>query len=219
MAEPRSGGPYIWVTLLAKLLAGEESCEAASWFRAQHESYSWERQPSPFDSAQWQIEHTALVHDVQEDLVSNGFVFSVEHQNGFQLRGITAILAGRPDLIAVRHGSHTVIDAKTGRPKDSDVVQVMLYMWALPLALPRYRGMVFDGRVVYRDHAVDVPASAVDAGFIERVVSLIRRLAAPESPVKVPSAWECGRCPITRADCPERAEEEQDLAAIGTDAF
>ena len=218
MAEPRPGGPYIWVTALTKLLSGEDSCEAASWFKAQHESYSWERQPSTFDSAQWQIEHTALVHDVREDLISKSCQVSVERQNDFRLSGKTATLAGRPDLISLGVGSTTVLDAKTGRPKDSDVIQVMLYMWALPLALPQYRGMAFDGKVAYRDHAVEIPASAVDAGFIERVVSLIRRLAAPESPVKVPSAWECGRCPITRADCPERVEE-QDLATVGTDAF
>ena len=217
MAEPRPGGPYIWVTLLSKLLAGEDSCQAASWFKAQHESHSWKRQPSTFDSAQWQIEHTALVHDVRQDLISKDFEVCVERQNGFQLRGATAILAGRPDLIAVRHGAHTIIDAKTGRPKDSDVIQVMLYMWALPLALPQYRGMAFDGKVAYRAHAVEIPASAIDARFIERMVSLIGRLAAPESPVKVPSSWECGRCPITRVDCPERVEGV--TAEVTTEAF
>ena len=162
MAEPRSGGPYIWVTLLSKLLAGEDSCEAASWFKAQHESHSWERGPSTFDSAQWQIEHTDLVHDVREDLISKGCQVSVERQNEFRLQGKTATLAGRPDLIALGDGFTTVVDAKTGRPKDSDVVQVLIYMWALPLALPQYRGMALDGRVAYRDHAVEIPASAVD---------------------------------------------------------
>ena len=45
MAKPRSGGPYIWVTLLSKLLAGDESCEYAGWFKAQHEPQSWQRGP------------------------------------------------------------------------------------------------------------------------------------------------------------------------------
>ena len=218
MAELRSNGPYIWVTLLSKLLSGDESCEAAGWFKAQHESHTWQREPSTFDSAQWQIEHTALVHDVRENLVAGKYQVFVERQNDFRVLGKTATLAGRPDLIALGDGFNTVIDAKTGRPKDSDVIQVMLYMWALPLALPQYRGTVFDGRVAYRDREIEVPASAVDARFVERMGSLIGRLASPVSPVKVPSSSECGRCPITRADCPERAEQE-DLAAVGTDAF
>ena len=218
MAEPRNTGPCIWVTLLSKLLAGDESCEHAGWFKAQHDPHSWQRVPSTFDSAQWQIDHTALVHDLREDLTIRNFQVFAERQNEFRLQGKTATLAGRPDLIAQRDGSATIVDAKTGRPKDSDVVQVLLYMWSLPLALPQYRGMVFDGRVAYRDHDVQVPASAVDSRFIDRMASLIGRLAAPIPPVRVPSAWECGRCPITRTDCSERVEQE-DLAAVGTDAF
>ena len=217
MAEPRSGGPYIWVTLLSKLLAGDESCEHAGWFKAQHDPHSWQRSPSTFDSAQWQTDHTALVHDLREDLTIRNFQVSVERQNEFHLFGKTATLAGRPDLIAQQDGSATIVDAKTGRPKDSDVIQVMIYQWAVS-HVPQYRGMVLDGKVVYRDHAVEIPASAVNSRFIERMASLIGRLAAPKSPVKVPSAWECGRCPITRVDCPERVEQE-DLAAVATDAF
>ena len=48
MAELRKHGPYIWVTWLTRLLAGENSCEWAAWFRAQHESWSWTRVPSGF---------------------------------------------------------------------------------------------------------------------------------------------------------------------------
>ncbi len=51
MAQLRSTGPYVWVTWLLKLLAGESSCEWASWFKAQHEGWSWSRMPSDFDQA------------------------------------------------------------------------------------------------------------------------------------------------------------------------
>ena len=49
MAERRRNGLYIWVTWLTRLLVGENSCEWAAWFRARHESWSWERVSSGFD--------------------------------------------------------------------------------------------------------------------------------------------------------------------------
>ena len=65
MAELRTNGPYIWVTWLTKLLVGENSCEWAAWFRAQHEGWSWEKVPSTFDMAGWQIKHTAGINEVR----------------------------------------------------------------------------------------------------------------------------------------------------------
>ena len=44
----------------------------------------------------------------------------------------------------------------------------MLYQYALPRALDRYRGMEIRGRVAYPDHTVDIPAEAVDEEFILR---------------------------------------------------
>jgi len=42
--------PYIWITWLTKLLVGENSCEWAAWFRANHECRSYDKVPSPFDA-------------------------------------------------------------------------------------------------------------------------------------------------------------------------
>ena len=58
MAGLRKNGPYIWVT---RLLVGENSCEWAAWFRAQHESWSWERVFSGLDQVSWQMAHTGKV--------------------------------------------------------------------------------------------------------------------------------------------------------------
>ena len=43
MARTRETGPYVWVTWASKLLAGDASCEWASWFKAQHDGNSWAR--------------------------------------------------------------------------------------------------------------------------------------------------------------------------------
>ena len=108
-----------------------------------------------------------------------------------------------------------IVDAKTGKPRASDIAQVMLYMYAVPRALSRCQDMTFHGKVVYRDHEVDIPARAVDDDFVERATDLIRRLASQTEARRVPSAQECRWCEVQ--DCPERVQAELQEAA--TDDF
>ena len=74
----------------------------------------------------------------------------------------------------------------------------MIYMYALPKAMPEYRDAKFSGEIVYNDHTHRVPQGGIDQGFIRNLGSLIRRIAAPEPPVRVPSAQECRFCDISR---------------------
>ena len=57
-------------------LAGENSCEWATWFRARHESGSWEQVPGDFDRAGWQMAHTAMVNDSREHWEALGYAGS-----------------------------------------------------------------------------------------------------------------------------------------------
>ena len=109
-------------------------------------------------------------------------------------------------------------DAKTGQPRISDQVQVMAYMYAVPLAFPEYKGMSVGGLVIYEDHEVAIPPEAVDGAFKTDMADLIHRLSSDEPARKVPSGPECGFCDITPEDCPERIEDG-DLHAGSTDDF
>ena len=197
--------PYIWTTWLARLLAGESQCEWAGWFRAHYQD--WVKRPSDFDSARWMMDHTALVNEARESREKLGYEVFTEDQNSFRLQGATATLAGKPDLIAVKGNDLVIVDAKTGRPSPHHSVQVLTYMYAVPLAKTEYRGMEFRGHVIYPDGNVQIPASGLDRRFIDRLGALIRRLADENPARKVPSASECRWCDITAADCPERVEE------------
>ena len=81
----------------------------------------------------------------------------------------------------------------------------MVYMYAVPRALRQYGGVEFDGKIVYEDNEIVIPASAVDETFITNLGQLIRRVASSTPARKVPSAMECGFCNITKAECAERA--------------
>lgn len=201
--------PYIWVTWLSKLLAGDNSCEWASWFKAHYERSSYRQIPDTFDSASWQVEHTSLINTLVGQLEAGGKTVYIDRQNAFTLSGKVATVGGRPDIIAVSAGAATVYDVKTGRPKTSDQVQVMIYMYAVPLAFPQYKDVELDGAVVYNDHTVDIPADGVGTRFLEDLLDLILRLSSPTPARRVPSAIECGFCEITSEDCSERVESQQ----------
>ena len=131
MAYLRDGHPYIWATWLAKILAGDSSCEWAAWFKARYDSKSWQR-VARSDFSAWAIAHTALLDRSRRQWDDRGFSTFVEDQNSFRLRGDVATLAGKPDLIAVNGTRAVISDAKTGQPKPSHQAQVMLYMYAVP---------------------------------------------------------------------------------------
>ena len=216
MAQKRSGRPYIWATSLPRLLTGENSCEWAAWFKAHHEN--WAKVPNDFDQAKWMLDHTALVNRVREQQESIGHAVSTENQNTFHLRGATATLAGKPDLIAEKSHQVTVIDAKTGRPSPGHRIQVMIYQYAIPRALKQYEDRDVQGRVAYPDANAGAPASAVSPEFIGNLAGLIRRLASDTPARRVPSAAECRFCDITAADCSARIESDQDTTGE-TEAF
>ena len=216
MPQPREH-PYIWATWLPRLLTGENSCEWAIWFKAHYQD--WTRQPSDFDQAQWLLDHTPLVNERIRNWEVGGYDVNVEAQNRFELRGSTATLAGRPDIIARREDDSVVVDAKTGHDSPSHAVQVMIYLYAVPKALQRYQNARLRGQVTYRDHTVRVPAEAVDETFVQNLGALIRRLSADEPARRVPSRQECRFCDITAADCPARVEEAGPAAVGSTDDF
>ena len=197
--------PYIWTTWLPRLLTGENSCEWAVWFKAHYQD--WARVPSDFNQAQWMLNHTALLNKRRNNWEVGGFDVDVEGQNGFQLRGRSATLAGRPDLIAHKDDEAVIVDAKTGQESPSHVVQVMIYLYAVPKALAQYRNGKLRGQVTYCDHTVRIPAEAVDDQFVQNLGTLIRRLSADKPARRVPSPQECRFCDISAADCPARVDE------------
>ena len=129
--------PYIWASWLPRLLTGENSCEWAIWFKAHYQD--WARSPSKFNQAQWMLNHTALLNKRKANWKHGGFDVNIEGQNSSELHGRSATLVGKPDLITQRDGQAVIVDVKTGQDSPRHVVQVMIYLYAIPRALERYR--------------------------------------------------------------------------------
>lgn len=198
--------PYVWVSWITKLLAGESSCVWSAWLRAHFQTA---KPPSQFDLGTWQMDHTALLRKVAAEYEREGYTVYTEGQNLFTLKGKSGILSGKPDVVAVKGDSGVIVDTKTGAPKASDRVQVLVYMWALPKASPAFAGVRFEGKVVYKSGYNLIGPDEVNESFVKRVVGLLKEVCGDAEPHKAPSFSECQYCPITPEDCVERVETEK----------
>ena len=176
--------PYIWTTWLPRLFTGESNCEWAIWFKAHHQG--WNRKPSDFNQADWLARHTALLNEHRDLWIQRGYDVRIEDQNAFRLRGHSATLAGKPDLLVLNKDHVLMTDVKTGRERPWHRYQLMIYMYALPRAMPEFREARIAGEIVYPNQTQRVPQGGIDQGFVRDLSALIRRIAAPEPQYRVP---------------------------------
>lgn len=216
MATPRHGKSFLWVTWLAKLLAGDQ-CLWRVWFQSRHSYVKFE--PRKFDLAQWNREHNELMRRRRLELEREGFLVTAEDANAFRLHGQAAVLCGKPDLVATKPGLALVVDGKTGRERDSDLWQVLLYLYALPKCRPDLvKDCALEGEVQYgqTDERITVTPDELTPERVEQVVTVIRAVSGAQAPARVPSLHECERCNVGPSDCPQRVTE---APAVLTTAF
>ena len=196
--------PNVWATTPAKLMAGDQQCQFAAYLKAK---FRVPKRPSDFDLATWTAQHNALVQAKAEALSAEGYEVFLEGQNAFQLVGKTgAVLAGRPDIVAVKGDEARVIDCKTGQPRAGDHYQVLLYMYVLPKSHEACKGKAVSGEVMYTNGVVDIPPEAVDEAFVAQFGATMQRILADEPPLAAPSYHECRFCDIGKAHCPYRVD-------------
>ena len=121
--------PYMYATWIARYLVGEKSCQWAAWFKTNNQGF--DRVPSTFDSARWNMEHTDLLNELADRLDARGCRLYIERQNEFKTESPNSglVIHGRPDIIAVDpEGRATIYDVKTGQESDSHVAQVQIYI-------------------------------------------------------------------------------------------
>lgn len=214
----RHGNPYVYTTWLTGLLAGEDNCPYAPWFKAH---YQFDKLERGFDLAGWKAEHSAMVNGRRAELETEGYTVTVEDQNTFKLLGATATLSGKADLVARRGAEVLVVDCKGGKARDADFYQVLIYLFALPLVWAKQQPTLFAagplrwrGEVCYRDHRLPIEPEELTRDQVARLTALVRQCGASERPAKVPSARECRCCDLGRNDCAERVEAVDDAVTV-----
>jgi len=215
MAMPRPE-PYVWVTWITRLLAGEANCEWALWFRAH---YKYEKLPPETDFAVRNARHAELVRNRIMELEADGFTVYQEDQNTFSLPGRVVTLGGRPDIIAVKGELGLVVDCKTGVKKNSDHFQILTYMLVLPLVNAVCKGRSLSGEITYSDHAVRLSPGDLDSEVRRLITTVLRRAGDVEPSRRVPGYSECRFCDISKADCADRVEAAPIAGSSDHDLF
>ncbi len=133
MVDKKRRKPYVFTTWITKLLSGEQACWFAAWFKSNH-TYD-KTKDDEFDREGWQKKHDAIVNRREAELKSEGWTTRKEAEAEFIVEGRAADVAGKPDLVAVKGDRAIVVDGKSGRPKQADLWQVRVYVFALLLLI------------------------------------------------------------------------------------
>lgn len=202
----RAGKRYLYATWLAKLMGGGQ-CLWSVWFRGKYKYAKFEQDAS--NLPEWNRAHTRLMQQRRAQLEREGYRVFWEEDTEWKLEGQRAVLAGKCDIVAVRPDLALISDGKTGRERESDVCQVLLYLYALPKCRPDLVGdRPLEGEVFYKHgEPVSVTPDALTPQRVDAMVQLIQIVSADEAPLKAPSRGECRFCSIGPKDCPERFSE------------
>lgn len=208
--------PYIWVTWITGLLAGDDLCQWAAWFKAHNQGYDKRARSDGALLVQWKAAHAEQVRDRAAQLQAEGWLVFLEQQNRLRLRGHVAELAGAADIVAVKMPAEgagpkapveaLIVDVKSGKERDKDVWQVFVYMRFLPLVhdvLRHYQDrLVLHGEVRYPNGSVEFNGKSINEKSQARIKAVIQTVAGVDQPRRVPSESECLYCDI--AQCPDR---------------
>lgn len=198
-------------TWLPKLIIGDITCRWSVWFMANH----FYAKGIESDWSDFRRRHNELVDRVRRERVSAGETVTLESQNTFRIRRGSVELKGTPDLVASRPDRITVIDAKSGQRRDSDAVQVKLYMACLPRYFEKYRGTPVYGQVAYLNGPdVEIEPEEATGEFLADLGTWLDLIESDDAPAKVPSVANCRFCKVTKDDCPERVETEPELVDV-----
>lgn len=207
----RFGGPYIWVTWITGLLATDDQCHWAPWFKAHFKFNKVERSDSAL--TKWKAEHGEMVNDVVRELTADGWQVFLEAQNKFTLHGKAATVGGVADIVAVRGTEVRVVDCKSGKPRDKDFWQVCLYLMILPLTHDACKAPArLVGEVRYRDHSLWIQPEEFTADIRAKIAEQIRETGGALPPRRVPSFRECQFCDISSTDCKDRIQKSTEMA-------
>ena len=200
--EPRPR-KYCYPTWITKILAGENQCGYSAWYKVNfvYQKIKEDKDREAFFK-EYTDRHDAIVRSRAVALKLEGW--TVKTEVPFRVAGKTGDVSGRIDIVAMKGDDALVVEVKSGKPRQSDHWQTLLYLLLLPLDW--LKGfLTVRGEVEYSDETVDVrPLTAAER---EKLGETLRLVTGDVAPPAVPSEGDCRYCDIARCEYRYRASE------------
>lgn len=208
--------PTFWCTAIAKSLSGDQPCLLSTWLSGRKSTKAKRPRENAADLALWKVNHTEQLTGIVDRLKADGWKVSVERF--FRVPGTYSVISGKADVVAQQKEKRPlIVDAKSGEPRESDVLQVCIEQVMMPLAWDA-PGMIFDGKVIYQTHDVAVTPAHADQ-IRPRVFALLKKLGTIARPEASPSESACRFCDVPDDVCPDRFKSETALEPPPSELF
>lgn len=217
MAERRRGEPRIWITNVTGLMADDAKCRWSAWFKAR---FKYKPEKDDFDSKDYKAKHKLARDQRVEELKAEGWVVRIEDAVKFELRGNLVIVAGKPDILAIKEDEKRirVEDPKTGKKYLKHWYQNAIYMrWIRKVLGARYSTYSVEGALLYYDiedgvprltERIEMTLEEITPTVMQCIVGELQSVGMNIPPEKTPSELECLYCDIPRSECPERVVDK-----------
>ena len=195
--EPRKRG-YVFPTWITKLLAGENQCWYSAWYKTHFKYKKVVEKDREAFFADYTARHDAIAPNRAMFLKLEGWTVKVEEQGEFRVNGKLGDISGKPDIVAMKDDEALVVEVKSGKPRQSDHWQVLLYLLFLPLDWMKGFKTI-RGEVEYPDGVV-VDVRPLQSEEREKIGAALRLVTGPDAPAATPSSVDCRFCDIARCE-------------------
>ena len=189
--EPRPR-KYVYPTWITKLLAGESRCWYSAWYKS---NFKYQKKADDPERAaffaEYNEKHDTIVRHRALAMKLEGWVVKTEEP--FRVAGKAGDISGRIDIVGMKGDEALVVEVKSGRPRQSDHFQALLYVLLLPLDWLRGFKTV-RGEVEYLGGTVGVkPLTPEDRA---KISDALKSVMGGEPLPAVPSEKECLYCDV-----------------------
>ena len=198
---------------MTRLLAGENRCVYRAWYKAH---FKIQKDESP--ERQAFFDEQTKKHDIIQDareafLKQGGYIVKREEQGEFKLRGAKGDLAGKPDLVGLNESEALIVEVKSGKQRESDAWQVLIYWFALKIDWLKDTGLTIKGEVAYKG-GVTRKVEALSPLKSKAIADLLKVVTGDDEPPTTPGKWDCEYCEIVGCTARFQAAEAADASGV-----
>ncbi|KKL92458.1 hypothetical protein LCGC14_1884450, partial [marine sediment metagenome] len=121
--------------------------------------------------------------------------------------------AGKPDLVGLNESEALIVEVKSGKQRESDAWQVLIYWFALKIDWLKDTGLTIKGEVAYKG-GVTRKVEALSPLKSKAIADLLKVVTGDDEPPTTPGKWDCEYCEIIGCTARFQAAEAADASGV-----